>query len=139
MLKKFLVMFIVIFSALFLLNFEKVEAYSTDVGYSLANYNSTKESQDCKSIFGDPDQDGSVANFLQQIFTIIGYTAPLLCLVLSISDFIKAAASQDKDALMKAVKRTFKRVIYAIVLFFLPLLINFLFPLLGWYGTCGIK
>ena len=48
-------------------------------------------------------------------------------------------ATQDKDALMKAMKNTGKRLILAVLLFFLPTLINFIFPLLGWYGTCGIK
>ncbi|MDE5888420.1 MAG: hypothetical protein K2H20_00195, partial [Bacilli bacterium] len=105
----------------------------TEVVYSLS------EQQDCNSLLGDPKRDGTFANFLQQIFTIMGYVAPLLCLVLSVFDFVKATASQDKDALMKATKRTAKRIVLAIVLFFLPTLINFLFPLLGWYGTCGIE
>ena len=66
------------------------------------------------------------------------YAGPILCLVLSVSDFIKAAASQDKDALSKATKTTGKRIALAMVLFFIPLLIDYLFPLLGWYGTCEI-
>ena len=61
-----------------------------------------------------------------------------MCLILSVADFVKAAASQDKDALVKAGKTTGKRVVYALILFFIPTLINFLFPLLGWVGTCGI-
>lgn len=69
----------------------------------------------------------------------MGYLAPILCVVLSMVDFIKASASQDKDALMKAGKNTAKRLVLALILFFLPALINFIFPLLGWYGTCGIK
>lgn len=130
-------MLLFVFSALFLINFSRVEALSGEVQYSFAT--PAKEAKDCEALFGDPKKDGTFANFLQQIFTIIGYAAPLLCLVLSVFDFVKATASQDKDALMKAIKRTSKRVILAIVLFFLPLLINFLFPLLGWYGTCGIQ
>jgi hypothetical protein len=66
------------------------------------------------------------------------YAGPILCLVLSISDFVKAAASQDKDALTKAGKTTGKRIMFAMILFFIPVLVDFLFPLLGWYGTCGI-
>lgn len=88
---------------------------------------------DCQDII-----DAEVWDFLQQVFNVIKYAGPLLCLVLSISDFVKAAASQDKDALTKAAKTTGKRVVYALVLFFIPTLINFLFPLLGWVGTCGI-
>ena len=62
-----------------------------------------------------------------------------MCLALSMMDFVKAVASQDKDALAKATKTTGKRIIYAMVLFFIPDLINFLFELLGWVGTCGIR
>lgn len=96
------------------------------------------EAKDCESVFGDPDTPGTVAEFLEQILTIMQYAGPILCLVLSVSDFIKAAASQDKDALFKATKTTGKRIALAMFLFFIPLLVDFLFPLLGWYGTCEI-
>ena len=82
--------------------------------------------------------DAEVWDFLQQVFNVIKYAGPILCLVLSVADFIKATASQDKDALVKSAKTTGKRVVYALILFFIPTLINFLFPLLGWVGTCGI-
>lgn len=133
MYKKILFILLVVLGMYFLIGTERVEAYSTDVVYSLS------EQKDCNSLLGDPKKDGTFANFLQQIFKIMGYAAPLLCLVLSTFDFVKATASQDKDALMKAMKNTGKRIVLAIVLFFLPTLINFLFPLLGWYGTCGIE
>lgn len=129
--KKVIIGFLILFGAFFLLNINSVEAYSPSSIYVLDDA--------CNALLGDPEAEGTVANFLQQIFTIIGYIAPLLCVVLSISDFVKATASQDKDALMKAMKTTAKRLVLALLLFFLPTLINFIFPLLGWYGTCGIK
>ena len=94
--------------------------------------------ENCDSIFGDPNKDGDFANYLQQIFNVFKYLAPALVIVLSIVEFIKAAASDDKDALMKAGKKTGIRIALAISLFFIPGLINFLFEKLGWYGTCGI-
>lgn len=131
--KKFLlIMFFILFS-FFVLNNNSVEAYSNNVIYSL------DEVRDCEGMFGNPDVEGTVGNFLQDIFNVFKYAAPLLCLVLSIADFVKAASSQDKDALMKAMKTTGKRIILAMILFFLPFLINFVFELLGWYGTCGIE
>ncbi len=92
----------------------------------------------CKHMFGDPNTEGDFANYLQQIFNVFKYLAPALVIVLSTVEFIKAAASDDKDALMKASKKTGVRIVLAIALFFLPGLINFLFEKLGWYGTCGI-
>ena len=94
--------------------------------------------ENCDTIFGDPNKEGDFANFLQQIFNVFKYLAPALVIVLSIVEFIKAAASDDKDALMKAGKKTGVRIVLAIALFFIPGLINFLFDKLGWYGTCGI-
>lgn len=132
--KKFLLIIFFIFGSFFVLNNNTVEAYSNGVIYSL-----DEEVRDCEGMFGNPDKEGTVANFLQDIFNVFKYAAPLLCLVLSIADFVKAASSQDKDALMKAMKTTGKRIILAMILFFLPGLINFLFELLGWYGTCGIE
>ncbi len=92
----------------------------------------------CKHMFGDPNTEGDFANYLQQIFNVFKYLAPALVIVLSTVEFIKAAASDDKDALMKATKKTGIRIVLAILLFFLPGLINFLFEKLGWYGTCGV-
>ena len=62
-----------------------------------------------------------------------------MCIILIIIDLVKAVASQDKDALTKVGKTSAKRVGYALVIFLLPTLIDFLFNILGWYGTCGIK
>jgi len=91
--------------------------------------------EDCKKV----DPKLKFVAFLQEIFDIMKYAGPILCLVLSTMDFVKAAAAQDKDALKKAAQTGLKRLGLAILLFFIPVLLNFLFPLLGWNGTCGIK
>ena len=96
------------------------------------------EEDKCHHIFGDPNTEGDFANYLQQIFNVFKYLAPALVIVLSIVEFIKAASSDDKEALLKASKKTGIRIVLAILLFFIPGLINFLFDKLGWYGTCGI-
>jgi hypothetical protein len=120
---------------IFLVNPVKVEAYE---GPNVQHELKTKYEDNCDSLFGNPKDKDSVAYFLQQVFNVIKYLGPLLCLIFSVIDFVKAAASQDKEALAKAGKTTLKRVILALCLFFVPLLINYLFPLIGFYGTCGI-
>lgn len=83
--------------------------------------------------------DPEVVEFFQGIFDIFKYGGPLLCVVLTIVDFTKSVASQDKDFFAKSIKRAGKRVVLALILFFVPSLINFVFDLLGWTaGTCGI-
>ena len=123
--KSVIFMFLFFVGTFFVLNLTTVNAASM---FSLLDVAS-----ECTEVI-----DAEVYEFLQQIFDVIKYAGPLLCLVFSVIDFVKAAASQDKDALTKAGKTTGKRVVYALILFFIPTLINFLFPLLGWVGTCGI-
>ena len=79
MYKKIFMFILVIFSTFFMINTTNVEAYNGEVRYELTSYNSPEEKKDCESLFGDPKEDGTVANFLQQIFTIMGYAAPVLC------------------------------------------------------------
>ncbi len=90
--------------------------------------------KECKDIF-DPE----VLKFLQQIYNVFKYLAPVLVLVFSTMDFVKAAASQDKEALKKAAKTALKRALLAILLFVVPTLLNYFFNLLGFSGTCGIE
>ena len=94
----------------------------------------------CEGTFYKNGQKTEFAKILQIILNVIKYAAPVLVLVFSIADFVKAVASQDKDALNKATKNSAFRLIIAVVLYFLPLLINFLINLfLGIKDpTCGI-
>ncbi len=121
--KKAIFMLIFMIGTFFLLNVNEVNASVLLLDVAA----------ECKDVI-----DQEVYEFLQQIFNVIKYAGPILCLVFSVIDFVKAAASQDKDALTKAGKTTGKRVVYALILFFIPTLINFAFELLGWVGTCGI-
>lgn len=67
------------------------------------------------------------------------YIVPALIIVLSILDFIKAMASQSDDEMKKAQGKFIKRLIIAILLFLLPLIINFLLKTFGMYSSkCDI-
>lgn len=136
--KKFFILIMLLLTSFFVVK-NNVEAYSLangDVQYSLASDEQIQE--DCDALFGDPNNEDDFAYFLQEIFDVMKYAGPILCLVFSVMDFIKATSGQDKDLLMKATKKTIIRVVLAMILFFVPGLINFLFGLIGWYGTCGI-
>ena len=131
--KKVLLIMISLFLCFGCINVVKANALEPEVIYELDNVE-----KECDALFGSPSDKKSTAYFLDQLFGIFKWMAPLLCLAFSIVEFVKAAASQDKDALSKAGVKTAKRVVLALILFFIPSLINFLFPLLGWYSTCGI-
>ena len=79
-----------------------------------------------------------LVNSIQEVLEFIRYLGPALTIVLTIVEFVKAAAVQDNDALAKASKKTGWRIGLCILLFFLPNLINTVFSWFGWYGTCGI-
>ena len=78
------------------------------------------------------------AYYLDLVFKLVKYSAIVLVFVLSIIDFIRAIASQDKDQLNKAIQSAVKRLIAAIIIFFVPIVLNFILGLLGAYDTCGI-
>ena len=128
------------------------KSYVPPYKYGSSDEEKDKEnvSNDCESIFGNIEDDGktydpnnnglpSVAYVLQKIFDFMKVLGPLLVLVLSIMDLVKAVASSDKDALNKFLKTTSKRLIYAVLLFVVPTILNLV---LSWVttsdGTCGI-
>ena len=132
---------IVILLLSFSVSFVRVEL--TDSGEKmqlLADYKGkSDEKEKCEGLFGNPNDDDSFAHLLQLAFTIIKYAGPLLCIVFSSIDLVKTVVADDKDAMSKTVKKCLKRVVLALILFFIPTVINYLFPLLGFYGTCGIN
>ena len=79
---------------------------------------------------GDPTNSQYPAYWLQEILNIMRYVAIVALLVLVTTDFVKAVARNDKDAL--------KRFIYCVILFFVPIIVNFIMNLFGVYGSCGI-
>lgn len=89
--------------------------------------------------FGDPGVSGTPAYWMQQALEIMKYIGIIALLVLTTLDFIKALAQNDKDALKKASNTAIKRFIYCILLFFTPMIVEFLMSLFGAYGTCGVK
>lgn len=74
---------------------------------------------------------GDLKNDIQNVFNFLKVVVPLLVIGLSTYDFIKAVAAKDNKDVKKAFQRLLKRFLYAILLFFLPVLINFLLDLAG--------
>jgi len=110
------------------------------------NYDNYKPSlnfgtaDNCESILGKITDKNAPAYYLNFVFNLLKYATIILLFVLTIIDFAKATVASDKDALKKALQKSIKRLIIAIIIFFLPILLNFIFELLGWTTdpTCGI-
>ena len=63
---------------------------------------------------------------------------PILVIVLTILDLVRAVTSADKDALSKCLKTLSKRMVYAVLLFVFPTVIDLILKWTNVYGTCCI-
>lgn len=95
-----------------------------------------KYKNECQYILGDPSHPGDFAYYLDITFRFIKFLAPILLIVLSIIDYVKVIASADADAVKKVNKKTVIRVIFALLLFLLPIIISTVLSLLGVQGKC---
>lgn len=138
----------------------QIDTFNKRIGEETEDYNLTEQSRKdigekgnktddssidlvddgCGGVFGDPEDPNYIAYYLQLIFNIIKFLGPVLVIVMSIIDLLKVTAEQKQDGeLEKLGSKTFKRLIYAVIIFVLPTLINYIFGLIGLYGTCGIS
>ena len=139
--KKIIYIIIILFSFMFLN--ENVKALDINVienrDFTPLIMKTTSASDTaCRSLLGDPEVNTTPAYWIQFALDIMKYVAIIALLVLSTSDFFQAVVQSDKDAMKKAITKTGKRFLYAIMIFFLPIIINVLMKLLGAYGTCNI-
>lgn len=116
--------------------YKNYEAYVPDQDYTY------DPNDPCYSLLGNPEDNINKppAYYMNFVFNLIRYIAIIAFVVLTIVEFFKATTSGDQDALKKALQKTIKRLIIAVIIFFLPILINFVLELLGIISnpTCGI-
>ena len=98
----------------------------------------------CERVFGAYSNGkftnkNSLGYFLQTAFNIIKYIVPIILIVLTMVDFLKAVSSGDKDIVKVATSKLVKRAIIALVIFLIPTLLQLVLGLVTSYGTCGIK
>lgn len=82
---------------------------------------------------------GRTLNDLQNIFNFMKIIIPLLVIGLSTYDFIKAVTAKEEKGVKKAFQIFLKRMIYAVIFFFLPVLLELLLKMLGKEGIICIE
>ena len=82
--------------------------------------------------------DTATYDIIQTIFTVIRIAVPILLIVLIAKDLLTATTAGKEDEMKKAQASAIKRIIIAVIIFFLPSLINLIAGLAGITGTCGI-
>lgn len=80
---------------------------------------------ECEDIF-EFDKEGSVGWMLQTIFNYIKVLGPIIVVLLSSIDFIKAVVGTDEKAMKEAQSKLIIRLIAALALFLIPTLIQLL-------------
>jgi len=84
------------------------------------------EKNDCNSLM-----NSEVSTFLKDLFFVISIVGVVILIFMIASDFIKAIASSDNDAMNKAFSSTKTRIIAVIILLILPALVSFIINLIN--------
>lgn len=113
---------LIIFSFLIFIANMNVSYAETDDGVKL-----------CQGILGE-----DLTALLKDALRLMQIAGPILVIIMTIIDLIKATANGGKDDLSKVGKKTVKRLIYAVLLFLIPTILNWVFSIFGIYGVCGI-
>lgn len=85
----------------------------------------------CEDIFGSADDANSIRSLINTIMTYVKIIVPILLIVFGCLDFGKAVIASDQEALKKAQSAFVKRVIAAVLIFFLPMLINLVMDIIN--------
>ena len=94
----------------------------------------------CETIFKDSSGNyNNTHKLLSGALRFMQYLGIILAVILSIVDFVKVIPGNDKDGIQKASKAAVTRLIIAIVIFFVPIILNFILSLVGFNDpTCGL-
>ena len=72
-----------------------------------------------------------IASWIMKIINWMRYIVPVLLIILSVLDFIKAIAADNEDEVKKVTGKFVKRLIVAVVIFLVPLFLEFLLGIFG--------
>lgn len=139
--KKKIVFLVITFVFIFLFSID-VKASVIDnnniLGDVLSNVSPMESDVTCEYLLGDFSEKSAPAYWVDWGFNLIKYIAVIALLVLVSMDFLKAVASDDKDALKKASTLAIKRFIYCVLIFFVPIVVKFIMELFGIAGYCMV-
>lgn len=144
------ILLITLLISLFIYSPVKVNALSVGDGVSICaktnitdmtnDYNQEQNCTGGDSILGDPNDPNSVAWLLDKILSYATLAGVILVVIFSSIDFLKGIVKSDDDTLAKAKKKLVLRLIFAVLLFFVPTITNAALDLFGLTSesTCGI-
>ena len=141
--KKFIIVILLSFFAIIPFNTKALGFEMVGEKHILANDQEVVVSvDDCNGgLLGNPNDENSVAWLLQKIFDYTKVIGPILVVILSSIDFLKVIFNGDDDAMKKAQKKLGTRLVLALLLFFIPTIVQVLLSTFKIMGdpTCGIR
>lgn len=75
--------------------------------------------------------DGMVPAFTSAVVNIIKILIPIILIIFGILDLAKAVTGNDEKVMKEAQSKLIKRIIYAVIVFFVVALVQFVFGVLG--------
>lgn len=90
----------------------------------------------CTGYFGSASDPKSLMGIIVQIFDMIKIAVPIILLATTTFDFSKVVFSDSKDAMEKAKKNFTKRAMIAVIIFFIPVLLEII---LSYVNDASIK
>lgn len=103
--------------------------------------NVNNANMNCNSLLGDTEDEESVAWLVQHILNYVKLAGPVLVLIFTSIDYLKALVQSDDETMAKNNKKLATRILLAVLLFFIPTLVNVLLGLFGFTtsGTCNLE
>lgn len=89
--------------------------------------------EDCTAILGD--EEYSLGWLIKKFLFYFKIAAPILVLLLSTMDFIKAIVTNDDDTMKKVQKKLIIRIIIAILLLIIPTIVELLLDVFGFTAS----
>ena len=129
------------------------KGYYAISGYSAEDYygsfadltpGGTPAETDCDSLFGDKEDEDSIAYLIDSILDYVRIIVPILIILLGSLDFAKAVVAGKEDEMRKAQSTFIKRLIIGVCVFFVPILVDIVMYLadIVWeglgYSSCNI-
>lgn len=72
------------------------------------------------------------------LLTIVRVTVPIILIILVIKDFMSASMAGNEEDVKKAQKAAITRIIIAVIIFFLPTIVNLIFTIVSIDGFCKV-
>lgn len=142
---KIILLVVIIFSFFFVIEAkaEKVDTGSVyEIKKIMAGSSNISDCGGSSGILGDVNDEESTAWLIQKLLNYLKILGPTIALILGSLDMGKAIVTSDDENMKKAQSRFIKRILAAVLLFFIPLFTQVLLGLFGITSdnaTCGLK